>query len=198
MRNKIQCRAGDVLGSFLDLDNGLCTYFINGCDLGLTVEFEHPSSRHHRFAGKSIGLGLYPAVSLTTHQHILLNFGDRPWMYPPPVSVKYKGVSEAGRLDDGYKNRILTHVHKKHRRTSAGGRSTDVLLMSNNEQNQDGQVMASSSSDDEEYDWDGPLCTICFSEPKDVILLPCKHTGWGQRCADALDMWYVLHAIMSL
>ncbi|KAJ8660635.1 hypothetical protein O0I10_003683 [Lichtheimia ornata] len=187
MRNKIQCRAGDVLGSFLDLDNGLCTYFINGCDLGLTVEFEHPSSRHHRFAGKSIGLGLYPAVSLTTHQHILLNFGDRPWMYPPPVSVKYKGVSEAGRLDDGYKNRILTHVHKKHQRTSAGGRSTDALLMSNTEHD-DHQVMANSSSDDEEYDWDGPLCTICFSEPKNVVLLPCKHTGWGQRCADALDM----------
>ncbi|ORZ00104.1 hypothetical protein BCR43DRAFT_432575, partial [Syncephalastrum racemosum] len=39
---KVQCRAGDVLGSFLDLDNGLCTYFVNGCDLGLTVEFEHP------------------------------------------------------------------------------------------------------------------------------------------------------------
>ena len=218
--SSIQCRAGDVLGSFLDLDNGLCTFFINGCDLGLTVEFEHPareqraapsqdedtmgspilpptpfnsnaearpassrssSRRSKRKPSKSVSLGLYPAVSLTTHQHVLLNFGDRPWMYPPPVSVKYKGISEAGKLDEHFKSRVIKYVQKRKPRCKSQSTTASAV------QTPETDTLSNSSSSS--YEWDGPLCTICFSEPKNVVLLPCRHTGWGQRCADALDMW---------
>ncbi|KAI8150032.1 hypothetical protein BJV82DRAFT_528754 [Fennellomyces sp. T-0311] len=218
--SNIQCRAGDVLGSFLDLDNGLCTFFINGCDLGLTVEFEHParqqrastisqdedttaspilpptpfnsnaetrpssstsSKRSKKKPSKSVSLGLYPAVSLTTHQHVLLNFGDRPWMYPPPVSVKYKGISEAGKLDEHYKNRVIKYVQKRKPRCKSQSTTGSAMQIP--------EADTISNSSGSSYDWDGPLCTICFSEPKNVVLLPCRHTGWGERCADALDMW---------
>ena len=283
--NNVHCHAGDVLGSFLDLDNGLCTFFINGCDLGLTVEFEHPTRQHrpseqhqneedeniavspmlppppsfnsnnnsnseeqtearantnnsseksttsrNPSSSKSTSsLGLYPAVSLTTHQHILLNFGDRPWIYPPPVSVKYKGISEAGKLDEHFKNRVIKYVQKRNKprcksqatvsttasstitaatttTTKSTNNNTSSTLTSIQQQLAQSQsiprssltpseaietdILSSSSSSDSSYDWDGPLCTICFSEPKNVMLLPCRHTGWGERCADALDMWY--------
>ncbi|KAG0173897.1 hypothetical protein DFQ28_004840 [Apophysomyces sp. BC1034] len=193
----VKCVAGDVLGSFIDLDIGFCSFFINGVDLGLTVAFPNhakqvgsdhammPRANEERekeeeeegfFPGLNRlpstatiiqvvekCLELYPAISLTTHQHVMVNFGDRPWLYPPPLSVRYKGVSKAGHLSDRFKQRLTRFVRA--RRTLA------------------------SYVDSSEYDWDGPLCTICFSEPKNTALMPCGHGGWGRRCADAFDSW---------
>ncbi|KAF7732167.1 RING finger and SPRY domain-containing protein 1 [Apophysomyces ossiformis] len=194
----VRCIAGDVLGSFIDLDRGFCSFFINGIDLGLTVAFpnygkqiqnahqagmlpEHKEIEKeeeegsffpgiNRFSSSATlvqmmekCLDLYPAISLTRHQHVMVNFGDRPWLYPPPLSVRYRGISKAGHLSDCFKQR-LTHFVRA-RRTLA------------------------SYVDNSELDWDGPFCTICFSEPKNTALIPCGHGGWGRRCAEALDSW---------
>ncbi|KAI9303389.1 hypothetical protein BJ944DRAFT_289435 [Cunninghamella echinulata] len=372
---KIRCRAGDVLGSYLDLDNGSCSYYINGQDLGLTIEFENPtkqaekvnaavaanaanateieekkesnikqqplyqshlaengisptststlnsSSTPTRSTSKLIssqnnnndqqqqqqlssysnainnnsdsllglstletasfpqqsynnddksefnpintqtnmvtdessptptstttiqsninmninsndqskqqqqtsevksakGLGLYPAVSLTTHQHIIMNLGDRPWIYPPPIPCRYRGICEAGQLDDKYKKRVskwVSHREYRMRKSNLADNNTPirpklnsnhssnnihiVINNNNNCNNSEDQILSSSplsstssttsSSSLIEYDWDGPMCTICFSESKNVILLPCRHGGIGQNCAKALDM----------
>ncbi|KAI8097514.1 uncharacterized protein BX664DRAFT_259281 [Halteromyces radiatus] len=360
---KIRCQSGDVLGSFLDLDNGLCSYFINGKDLGLTIEFENPTKQAAKAnalkeaqlkaatattisepsssssttrvlesssssttttsgsaiasaastsaepvskvdseqlyteeaentatslssssaatnevsipvmgdnrifndinedkvttiteetpynmeqtsgkpsssgtaaaatsplqTGSAKGLGLYPAISLTTHQHVLLNLGDRPWIYPPPVTCRYHGISEAGRLDRDYRRRVIRWVNQRGYRirklhladnhspirphfkssSNGGGGSGDgnggnsygggIGGASSNSGTDDYSsssplsLTSSTTSNDSlvEYDWDGPLCTICFSEPKNVILLPCQHGGIGQNCAKLLDMW---------
>ncbi|ORX43034.1 hypothetical protein DM01DRAFT_1411716 [Hesseltinella vesiculosa] len=368
-RIKIRCNSGDVLGSFLDLDNGLCSYFINGKDLGLTIEFENPTkqaakanaaaaaslydtaagqasdqsdeinssnsatasntvqpptqplsadwaapldqsntsllssslsttssrnsdtsittssaiqqsslrykrqanqddqgrsgakqpspvtlstsanspvlSSYHQHGyssstsssgssegGSSVdaldkvvrkakksrsgnispqhkpakGLGLYPAVSLTTHQHIIINLGDQPWLYPPPVTCRYRGISEAGHLDSDYRRRVLRWVNQR------GYRIRKLTLAENykpirprsrpshcnsslaDDDSSSTPVSGSSSNSTDslvEYDWDGPLCTICFSEPKNSILLPCHHGGIGERCAKVLDMCHL-------
>ncbi|KAI8985875.1 hypothetical protein BDB01DRAFT_834662 [Pilobolus umbonatus] len=85
----LRCKAGDVIGSLLDLDAGKVCYMVNGDDIGMTV---HLSSSHKR---KNRKLGVYPIFSLSTHQHILVNFGSQPWIYPPPkLSQDYKGVNE--------------------------------------------------------------------------------------------------------
>lgn len=213
-----------MLGSFLDLDNGLCTYFVNGCDLGLTVEFEHPStiapnpgpgqSRQRWLHAnddpetlRRLRLSLYPAVSLTTHQHVILNLGDRPWIYPPPVSVKYRGISHAASaqdLDDPYKKRVMRHIRRTSERTAsnnermmtaaaAASSMTSTVVGCDDETRLKFDDAASAASSEatntSDYDWDGPLCTICFSEPKTVMLMPCSHAGWGEKCARALTMW---------
>ncbi|CAO3642635.1 unnamed protein product [Cunninghamella echinulata] len=374
---KIRCRAGDVLGSYLDLDNGSCSYYINGQDLGLTIEFENPTKQaekvnaavaantanaavieekeeentkqslcqnhssesdtpptststlnssststlstskfvspqndssdlqqqrlpsnsntmnnssdallghstlettslsqqklnnddkneynithesnsintqtnmvinesststntttiqsninmnnnnnnqlkqQHTSEVKSAkGLGLYPAVSLTTHQHIIMNLGDRPWIYPPPIPCRYRGICEAGQLDDKYKKRVSKWVsHREYRmrksnladnnipirpklNSNHSGNNIHIVINNNsNYINGEDQILSSSplssassttsSNSLIEYDWDGPMCTICFSESKNIILLPCRHGGIGQNCAKALDM----------
>lgn len=38
----------------------------------------------------------------------------------------------------------------------------------------------------DEDDWD---CTLCFSEPKSILLLPCNHSGFGKNCAEKLTSW---------
>ncbi|KAG1107196.1 hypothetical protein G6F42_016459 [Rhizopus arrhizus] len=265
---KIRCQAGDVIGSFLDLDNGFCSYYINGCDLGLTVEFEHPNrKKHHRHQtsqqqqnrkssetssrssnlsesttttstihslsnsspkttissssptltstssprlmepskrnGKkpAKGLGLYPAISLTTHQQALVNFGEKAWMYPPPTTAKFRGINEAGALDGDFEKRVMRWVKK--RGVTSHGKSyqpmnkpplrprvgaDEVLQQTSPDTDSTTEVEEEEEEEEEDYDWDGPLCTICFSEPKNIILMPCKHDGIGGRCAKVLTL----------
>ncbi|CAO3613098.1 unnamed protein product [Cunninghamella blakesleeana] len=180
---------------------------------------QHPSSE----VKSAKGLGLYPAVSLTTHQHILINLGDRPWIYPPPISCRYRGICEAGELDDKYKKRVSKWVSQRGyrmRKSHLAENNTPIRpklnksLTSNNtiqinvnryhdqETKDDLYLTASplsctsttSSNTSIEYDWDGPMCTICFSEPKNIILLPCHHGGIGEKCAKVLDLCHLCRA----
>jgi hypothetical protein len=256
-----------VIGSFLDLDNGFCSYYINGCDLGLTVEFEHPNRKkhhlhhsHHQHRKSSEtssrssnlsestattstlhsisnsspkttisssspttsasspcliestskrnnnkkpakGLGLYPAISLTTHQQALVNFGEKAWMYPPPTTAKFKGINDAGALDGNFEKRVMRWVKK--RGVTSHGKSyqpmnkpplrpkvgADEVLQQEYSPDTDSTTEVEEEEGEEDYDWDGPLCTICFSEPKNTILMPCKHDGIGGRCAKVLTLW---------
>lgn len=186
---------------------------------------QQQNQNHHQSSEvkSAKGLGLYPAVSLTTHQHILMNLGDRPWIYPPPIPNRYRGICEAGQLDDKYKKRVSKWVSQRGyrmRKSHLAENNTPIRpklnksLTSNNNfqinvnqhpshpyhhnETKDDLYLASSplsytsttSSDTSiEYDWDGPMCTICFSEPKNTILLPCNHGGIGEKCAKILDLW---------
>ncbi|KAI8890047.1 SPRY-domain-containing protein [Backusella circina FSU 941] len=64
----IQCQPGDVIGSFLDADKRICSFFINGQEIA-----------HFKYNQRLEGL--YPSFSLSTLQHIQVNFGNRPWHY---------------------------------------------------------------------------------------------------------------------
>ncbi|KAI9266256.1 concanavalin A-like lectin/glucanase domain-containing protein [Helicostylum pulchrum] len=136
-RNIGHCKTGDVLGSLLDMDKGLCTFFVNGQDLGLTVQFQTSAKKHM--------LGLFPIISLTSHQHVIVNFGEQPWLYQP--NIRHQPMCNSSQ-------HVMDLVKKE---------------------------------EEEEYDWDGPLCTLCFSEPKDVVLFPCQHNGFGKNCAKVLE-----------
>jgi hypothetical protein len=143
-----RCKIGDVVGSLLDMDKGICTFFINGQDFGLKVQF-HTNIKKQT-------LGLYPIISLTNHQHVILNFGDQPWSYLPPTQLDYKRMS-------------CSTVRK--------------------EMNEEKSKKTNNNNETSIHDWDGPLCTLCFSEPKDTVLLPCKHDGFGRNCTNMLDKW---------
>lgn len=121
------------------MDKGLCTFFVNGQDLGLTVQF--------RTSAKRQMLGLFPIISLTSHQHVIVNFGDQPWLYQP--NIRHQPMCNSSR-------HVMDPVKKE---------------------------------EEEEHDWDGPLCTLCFSEPKDIVLFPCQHNGFGKNCAKVLEHW---------
>ncbi|KAL0078461.1 hypothetical protein J3Q64DRAFT_1683397 [Phycomyces blakesleeanus] len=246
-RKKRRCKAGDVVGSFLDLDNGLCSFFINGRDIGLTIEFERPNwptendasvtsnnllleipqnssvtlSSGRSFKSRAFRsvpqpkspspqpktvkcLGLYPAISMTTHQHALLNFGDRPWMFPPPLRAKFKGMNDAGMPDKIFRRRVNGYI----KRNQSALMSRSLYRPPTPDLQQKGDVhdkflpenvssssISSSDLDSEnaenqesEDDWDGPLCTICFSEPKNILFMPCRHGGVGKECAKFLEI----------
>lgn len=134
------------------MDKGTCTFFINGQDFGLKVQF-------HKNIKKHSTLGLYPIISLANHQHVIVNFGDQPWMYAPPLqSATYLPMSCSTIKQDATSEKSKTR-----------------LSMIDNEAL--------------DHDWEGPLCTLCFSEPKDTVFLPCKHDGFGRTCSNKLESW---------
>ncbi|KAI8074589.1 hypothetical protein BC940DRAFT_315194 [Gongronella butleri] len=203
-----RCRAGDVLGSYLDLEQGICSFFVNGRDVGMTVAFEHASSVH---GGQMEGL--YPSFSLTTHQHIKINFGRDPWWHPPqlPANEQWHGIHDAAnQLSGDLLARIVTWSAQRPYRDvyepGAAIGTTDMDVdMDVDEDNHalagltrvhvhDALPDASRTSSIKAYnaqdlDWDGPLCTMCFTEPKMASLIPCGHGGWGAACAKLLDSW---------
>lgn len=170
-----------------------------------TSESPNISSPHLEKRKKSAkGLGLYPAISLTTHQQALVNFGERAWIYPPPTTSKFRGLNEAGIIDADFNKRVMRWVRK--RGITSHGKSylpmnkaplrprfgaDDVFSGSSPQSVQDStdSDCTEGHEEEEDYDWDGPLCTICFSEPKNTMLMPCKHDGIGGRCAKALVLW---------
>jgi hypothetical protein len=142
--DKVRCKVGDVLGCLVDLDERKCTFYMNGQDHCLTAGFGWLNLEED-----TIAQGLFPTISLTAYQHVLVNFGDLPWLFSPPVT-NFNSLSEA-----------------------------TIVIESSLEM--DNETI--------DYEWDGPMCTICFSEMKDTMLLPCRHDGFGRNCAEALTVW---------
>ncbi|CAO3595774.1 unnamed protein product [Absidia cylindrospora] len=202
-----KCRAGDVLGSYLDMDQGICSFYVNGKDLGSTVAFEHASSSFNKDDDDHSGMeGLFPAFSLTTHQHILVNFGDRPWMYLPDNLIsatmnsrheEWKGINQADALTATFCQQLKNGRTHSHTATLDDDDATMVTTDTTattlcSSQSQSSLVLSKNNAHDNndlmnDDDWDGPLCTMCFNEPKDTNLIPCGHGSWGATCTKILE-----------
>ncbi|CAO3689110.1 unnamed protein product [Rhizopus stolonifer] len=127
--NPILCQPGDVIGTLLMLKKGCCIFFVNGEEIELSVELS-PTE-------------MFPAVSLAGHQHIAINYGNRPWFYK-----------------QSRKTRPICSLAKKN------GSSQYVI-----------------------EDTCESLCILCYSEPKNTVLIPCLHSDFGSSCVKKLKVW---------
>jgi len=197
------CKPGDVIGTYLDLDNGICTFFINGKDYGLTVEFDQPrkqvyetnKARKQKYAqdGRLIkdveGLGLYPAISLTSHQHIIINFGNQPWMCPPSSLLvdEFLPMAACEPMSPELKHNILKLTRLRGRKcarvpmSSLGRQAAEISGRTWLDSDSESDTL--SSSDEKEQ----VFCTICYSEPHCIQLQPCGHDGLCKTCAKMLS-----------
>ncbi|KAH9089407.1 hypothetical protein LEN26_019190 [Aphanomyces euteiches] len=71
---KQACKAGDIVGCLLDLDQGVMSFLLNGTQLGIAY-----SDLPRDFA---MG-GYTPACSMDGGESVWFNFGLKPFMYPP-------------------------------------------------------------------------------------------------------------------
>lgn len=92
-----KCKAGDVLGCLLDLNQDYCTFFINGQDYGFGINITKST------------MPFYPTISLTGHQHVVTNFGDQSWYYSIDGA---KAVNESATTEEtkNQKQHIITTV----------------------------------------------------------------------------------------
>ncbi|KAI8972488.1 hypothetical protein BDB01DRAFT_839341 [Pilobolus umbonatus] len=133
---------------------------------------------------KKVYYGLYPAISLSTHQQVVVNFGEKSWFCPPPITDSFRSMHEAGKLDDLYKKRVKRWLQLR-------GCTNKGRFFKRDEVRpyRPGDKGELSDDEDENLEWDGPLCTLCFSEPKNARLMPCNHDEIGMHCARLLFRW---------
>ncbi|KAK9727664.1 hypothetical protein K7432_001647 [Basidiobolus ranarum] len=142
---------GDILGALLDMDYGLIRFYLNGVDLGSAFEFS--ARQLLRFEEEG---GFYPAISLTSFQHIKVNFGKEPFRYPP-LQI-FRVFNDCGKLPESL---YLTGVYPK----------VDLELQSD---------QTSLETDPSEFT---DPCSICFDGQAMVTLYPCRHDGLCSLCA---------------
>eukprot|EP00039_Didymoeca_costata_P002295 m.59139 g.59139 ORF g.59139 m.59139 type:complete len:866 (-) comp11222_c0_seq6:86-2683(-) len=73
---------GDVIGCFLDTAQGTASFLLNGKDLGIA------------FVGLEVNSRWHPAVSLSTGQQVLFNFGREGFWYAPPKKIDLLTIPE--------------------------------------------------------------------------------------------------------
>ncbi|KAK9722354.1 hypothetical protein K7432_002742 [Basidiobolus ranarum] len=140
---------GDILGAHLDLEYGVIRYYLNGIDLGIAFEFTGNQLFHYT----SNEGGFYPALSLTSFQHVALNFGQQPFKYPPAQS--YRNFNQEGKLPESLR---LKSIYSR-------PSMQDVLNL-----------------DDTEVSIE-KVCSICYDSEITTKLDPCGHDGFCSNCA---------------
>ncbi|ORX89555.1 SPRY-domain-containing protein [Basidiobolus meristosporus CBS 931.73] len=142
---------GDVLGALLDMDYGMIRFYLNGVDLGSAFEFSARQLLKFEEEG-----GFYPAISLTSFQHVNVNFGKEPFRFPP--TQPFRAFNDYGKLPESLHH---TSVYP----TVGQEKLTNLPL---------------SELDHREY---VNPCSICFDGQAMVTLYPCKHDGLCSLCA---------------
>lgn len=118
----VQLVAGDIVGAFVDLDNGTVAYSVNGRELGPAHQlpadfFTQPGAGDaggkggKKSAGRSSNPGgpaaVYPAACLRDGAAADWNFGDdptRPLAYPPGGAWRPVGLAPAGQTAENPRN----------------------------------------------------------------------------------------------
>ncbi|KAK9762029.1 hypothetical protein K7432_012615 [Basidiobolus ranarum] len=146
-------KEGDILGAYIDMNCGIIRFYLNGVNLGIAFEFTESQLEH--FVNDEGGF--YPALSLTSFQHISMNFGQKPFRYPP--SMPFENFDAKGKLPEALRQR-------------------DVFYRPN---------ALDTLSQEYEASLDGLNCSICFDGVPTVEFEPCGHDGFCAKCASVLE-----------
>ncbi|RIB17898.1 concanavalin A-like lectin/glucanase domain-containing protein [Gigaspora rosea] len=153
-------KPGDVVGVYMDINLGCVRFFLNGKDLGMV----HPLNiAQFRKLAES---GLHPALSFTSYQQAIVNFGTEKFRYPPS-SLSYEKLNNHVQLSAELRDSIQ-------KRTS---RYRSISISSSLKQ----------QFETTEDDFDAQ-CSICFAMPPCIILGPCNHDGFCVECAKMMNL----------
>ena len=117
------------------------------------------------------GKELFPAGSLTAFQHIEINFGQKPFKYPP-TDIKNDNFLVTDLSSDDRRrseNATLYLTEKRHRPTEAVSNSINDLSK----------------------------CTICFSQTANTKLSPCSHAGFCYECCLHFEKCPICRAVIK-
>ncbi|CAG8525827.1 6533_t:CDS:10 [Diversispora eburnea] len=147
-------KPGDVVGVYMDI--GLCCvrFYLNGKDLGIAYPLNLAQFR--RLAEN----GLHPALSFTSYQQAIINFGAEKFRHPPPSTFNYQTLNSRGQLSPELRDSIQKREWRmsRYRPISVGSCWKQQL-----------------EDTDEDFD---AQCSICFAMPPVITLGPCNHDGF--------------------
>ncbi|CAG8538399.1 16049_t:CDS:10 [Acaulospora morrowiae] len=149
-------KPGDVVGVYMDICLGIIRFFLNGKDLGdipLNPDQFRKLAEH----------GLHPALSFTSYQQAVINFGADKFRYPPQLA--FQTLNNHGQLSFELRDSIKKRVWRASRYRSMSVNSYWKQQLSEAEEDFDTQ------------------CSICFAMPPSIRLNPCNHDGFCVECA---------------
>ncbi|CAG8461620.1 15130_t:CDS:10 [Funneliformis caledonium] len=152
-------KPGDVVGVYMDVPLGCVRFYLNGKDLGVVHPLNLTQFR------KLAECSLHPALSFTSYQQAIINFGAEKFRYPPPKKYASKVLNSQGQLSSELRNSIQKRVWRASRY-----RSMTVSPY--------WRQQLESTEDD--FD---TQCSICFAMPPTILLGPCNHDGFCSDCA---------------
>ncbi len=77
-----------MIGFLLDIENSKICFYNNG-------KLVHPI---HTDLFRKVSNGIFPAASFMSFQHVIFNFGQEEFKYPPKDYL-YKNFNKYGRID---------------------------------------------------------------------------------------------------
>ncbi|EXX62778.1 concanavalin A-like lectin/glucanase domain-containing protein [Rhizophagus diaphanus] len=153
-------KPGDVVGVYMDVSSGCVRFYLNGKDLGVVYPLNIAQFR------KLAESSLHPALSFTSYQQAIVNFGAEKFRYPPPSSsFTYQTLNSQGQISSELRNSIQKRVWRASRYRSV---SVSPYWKQQFE------------STEEDFD---TQCSICFAKPPAVVLGPCNHDGFCSDCS---------------
>lgn len=135
----------DVVGCKYDGYERTMSFSLNGIDLGVAFS----GVTHRRY---------FPAVSLSSFQHAIFNFGNESLRHLP---AGYVSISEIAK--------------SKHKETAK------ELLMQQLQEKESAPTDVSISFPEKQQ------CIICYDSLRNCILIPCLHNDICMRCASKIQ-----------
>ncbi|GET54710.1 RING finger and SPRY domain-containing protein 1-like [Rhizophagus irregularis DAOM 181602=DAOM 197198] len=103
-------KPGDVVGVYMDVSSGCVRFYLNGKDLGVVYPLNIAQFR------KLAESSLHPALSFTSYQQAIVNFGAEKFRYPPPSSsFTYQTLNSQGQISSELRNSIQKRVWRASR-----------------------------------------------------------------------------------
>lgn len=148
-------KPGDVVGCYLNLSNWSAIFYVNGIAVDSPIQL--PPDEMSKYLDQEGGFR--PAISLTVFEHVRVNFGYRPFKFPPPKGC-YRDFNHYGSLDNEFREGPPAL------QTTLDLSQPSITLTPNEEDN---------------------LCKVCFDATKDVVLFPCQHDGLCGSCVSKIE-----------
>jgi hypothetical protein len=150
----VKWKPGDIVGVYLDVDKRWICFFLNGVEMGDTMAISE-------FFFTECG-AISPACSLSSLEHVRLNFGAEPFRFFPDCLQ----ASTVRKFNDGLTKEEIVDLESLRK---------DLIVYRTS------STMAHSESNQRISS-----CEICFGNEAKLKLLPCNHEGFCFTCASKM------------
>ncbi len=162
------------------MEHGIILFFLNGITIEPVFYIDEEKTKDFQEKG-----GLYPALSLLTHQQVSVNFGKDPFIHADQVNQFVQRIWKE-RDDELRGDEVLW--------TSLNSRSGATIPLQildfvpkmirdkDTTQTHDSVSNISGAIDDIN------LCQVCFDRNREVLFQPCGHTQFCRKCSERMEV----------
>jgi hypothetical protein len=167
------------------MTHGILLFFLNGITIEPVFYIDEEKTRDFQERG-----GLFPALSLLTHQQVSVNFGQRPFIHAKSVDEfvqriwrereeELTGTEILWRSLNSYPDARVPEVIKSF---------VPKMIKRTENDNSIGSLLKNNSQSSLQGLDDINLCHICFDGKRAIMFRPCGHSQFCKSCAKRMEV----------